>query len=65
MGVEDNLLFLIFNLVYLSILNNYGLIGVAIGTIIAMVYRIIFQVYLTKKIINRNQKKFYKVFCCF
>ena len=41
---------------------NYGLIGVSIGTICAMLYRIIFQVYFTKKIINRNQRKFYKTF---
>ena len=41
---------------------NFGLIGVAIGTICAMMYRIIYQVYLTKKIINRNQIKFYKSF---
>lgn len=40
---------------------KFGLIGVCIGTIVAMLYRMIFHVYYTKKMINsRKQKIFYK-----
>lgn len=36
-----------------------GLIGVAIGTIVAMLYRMIFHVYFTTKLIKRSQCIFY------
>ncbi len=39
-----------------------GLIGVTIGTILAMLYRLVFQVHFTKRIIGRSQLKFYKEF---
>ena len=40
---------------------RFGLIGVAIGTIIAMLYRTIFHVHYTKKIINEYKiSGFYK-----
>ena len=42
--------------------NFLGLIGVAIGTLIAMIYRLIFQISFTKKIIGRPQKLFWKSF---
>ena len=43
------------------LVNVLGLIGVAIGTIIGMLYRNIFQIYFTTKIIpNRKQYFFYK-----
>ena len=39
----------------------FGIVGVAVGTIIAMLYRMIFHVWYTKQIIpNRNQLIFYK-----
>ena len=44
------------NIIISIILVHYlGLIGVAIGTIIAMLYRMFFHVYYTKKLIHRNQ----------
>ncbi|MDU5086297.1 MAG: polysaccharide biosynthesis C-terminal domain-containing protein [Anaerococcus vaginalis] len=43
------------------IVNKIGLIGVAIGTAIAMLYRMIFQVRYTKKILpNRKPRIYYK-----
>lgn len=40
---------------------KYGMIGVCIGTIISMIYRMIFHIWYTKKIISdRNQWEFYK-----
>ena len=41
------------------LVNKFGLVGVTIGTIIAMIYRMIFHVKFTSKIINRNQNIFY------
>lgn len=42
------------------LVSKFGLIGVGIGTIIAMIYRLIFHVWYTKKIIpTRNQWIFY------
>lgn len=49
------------NIVISIILVNYiGLIGVAIGTLIAMVYRLCYHIYFTKKLIGRKQRFFYK-----
>lgn len=43
------------------LVNKIGLIGVAIGTAIAMLYRMIFQVRYTKKILpNRKPRIYYK-----
>ena len=39
---------------------KYKLIGVAIGTVVAMIYRLLFHVWFTKKIINRKQSIYYK-----
>lgn len=40
---------------------KFGLIGVAIGTLISMIYRTVYLVnYLSRKILNRNVEKFYK-----
>lgn len=51
----------IINIVISIILvNKLGIVGVAIGTIIAMLYRLIFHINYTKKIINRNQWIFYR-----
>jgi O-antigen/teichoic acid export membrane protein len=42
------------------LVSRYGLIGVAIGTTIAMLYRLIFHVHYTKKIISKyNPMQFY------
>ena len=47
--------------VSLVLVNKFGLIGVAIGTLCAMIYRMIYQVYFTKKLIKeRNEIVFYK-----
>lgn len=46
--------------VSLLLVKSYGLIGVAVGTTIAMLYRAIAQINFTNQIIkNRNGKKFY------
>lgn len=42
------------------LVNKYGLIGVAIGTIAAMTFRMLYQVYLTSRTIERAQSVFYK-----
>lgn len=48
-------------IVSLILVNKLGLIGVAIGTICAMAYRMVYQVYFSTKLINtRPQKIFYK-----
>lgn len=45
----------------LVLVHKFGLIGVAIGTMCAMIYRMIYQVYFTKKLIKeRNEIVFYK-----
>lgn len=49
----------------LLLVKRYGLIGVAIGTCIAMIYRLIFHVYFTKKLIQRSQWIYYKKFILF
>lgn len=49
-------------LISVVLVFRFGLIGVVIGTICAMIYRIVYQVYLTKKVIHRSQIKFYKLF---
>ena len=42
---------------------KYGLIGVAIGTLVAMLYRTIYVVdYLSKNILCRSKRKFFKLF---
>lgn len=52
----------------ICLVNKFGIIGVTIGTIIAMTYRLIFHVSFTKKIIrNRNCWDFYRkifIFAC-
>jgi len=48
-------------IVSVILVGKFGLIGVAIGTIVAMVYRLIFHVYYTTKLVeNRKQWIFYK-----
>lgn len=48
-------------IISMFLVKNFGLIGVAIGTICAMLYRMIYQVYFTKRLIeNRHQLIFYK-----
>lgn len=42
------------------LVRHYGLIGVAIGTCIAMLYRLIFHINFTKKLMGRKQWIFYK-----
>lgn len=44
----------------LILVNVYGLIGVAIGTLVAMVLSMIYQVKFTKKIMDRKMFVFYK-----
>ena len=47
--------------VSLILIKPYGLLGVAIGTIVAMTYRMIFHVYYTSKLVEgRKQWIFYK-----
>ena len=46
--------------------GRYGLLGVAIGTICGMIYRMIFHIYFTSKLIpGRSQGIFYKKFFSF
>ena len=48
-------------LISLILIKPLGLIGVAIGTLVAMIYRMIYHVWYTNsRIINRSQLKFYK-----
>ena len=48
-------------IISIILVNIYGIIGVAIGTLIAMLYRTIYQIYFLKKeIIKRNVILFYK-----
>lgn len=48
-------------IISLLLVRKKGLIGIMIGTIIAMLYRMVFHINFTKKhIINRNQSIFYK-----
>ena len=50
----------------LSLVWKFGLVGIAIGTLLAMVYRTIFQIlFLRKNILFRSFKKFLKRFCVF
>lgn len=46
--------------VSLLLIRKFGLIGVVIGTICGMLYRLIYHVYFTKQLINRKQFVFYK-----
>lgn len=49
--------------IILSVLlvNRYGLIGIAFGTLIAMLFRLLFQVwYLKNNVLNRNLMEFFK-----
>ena len=47
--------------VSLVLVNFYGLVGIAVGTLCAMIYRMIFHVYYTKKLVeSRKQSIFYK-----
>lgn len=48
------------------LVSQYGLIGVTIGTIAGMTYRMVFHVYYTSKIVpDRGQSIFYKKFIIF
>lgn len=48
------------------LVSKWGLIGVAVGTIAGMIYRMVFHVYYTSKIVpDRKQSKFYKKFLLF
>jgi len=52
--------------VSMILVKKYGLIGVAIGTIVAMTYNLIFYASFMKKIIpNRKSVEFYKKICLF
>lgn len=43
------------------LVNKLGIVGVAVGTIIAMIYRMVFHIYYTRKIFpERKQWMFYK-----
>lgn len=46
--------------VSLILIKKYQLIGVAIGTICGMLYRLIYHIYFSKNLINRKQIIFYK-----
>ena len=47
-------------IISIILVQKFGLIGVALGTILAMIYRLIFQVnYINKMIDYRNGKKYY------
>ncbi len=53
-------------IISIVLVNLYGLIGVAIGTLIAMSYRTIYHIlYLRKNIMNRPLWKFIKKLVCF
>lgn len=52
-------------LISIILVQKMGLVGVAIGTIVAMIYRLIFHVWFTEKLINRKQSIFYKKFVIF
>lgn len=47
------------------LVSKFGLIGVAIGTIVGMTYRTVFHVYYTSKLIPRPQSIFYKKYLLF
>ena len=48
-------------IISIILVNKYGLIGIAIGTIVAMLYRMAFHIYFTSKLIdNRKQNIFYR-----
>lgn len=47
-------------LLSIILVNFLGLIGVAIGTFVAMIFRMCYHIYFTKKLINRKQSIFYK-----
>lgn len=50
----------------LLLIKPYGLIGVSIGTVVAMIYRLAFQVYFTSKLVEgRKQWIFYRKFIVF
>lgn len=52
--------------VSLLLIRSYSFNGIIIGTIIAMIYRMVFQVYYTSKIVeNRSQSIFYRKFMLF
>lgn len=57
----------VLNIIFSIILVNFiGISGVVVGTIIGMIYRMIFHVWFTKKIIfDRKQRIFYKKFAVF
>lgn len=48
-------------IISIILVNRYGLIGVALGTLSSMIYRLIYQVYFTKKLLKfRKECIFYK-----
>lgn len=52
--------------VSVALVGKLGLVGIAIGTTVAMIYRMAFHVYFTSKIVpNRPQHVFYKKFFLF
>ena len=52
--------------VSVALVGKLGLVGIAIGTVAAMIYRMAFHVYFTSKIVpNRPQCIFYKKFFLF
>ena len=54
----------IINIVFsISLVHFWGIVGVALGTVAGMMYRLSFQVYYTKKLIpDRKQIIFYRKF---
>ena len=47
------------------LVKKHSINGIIIGTLVAVLYRLLYQVYFTKKIIGRKQSKFYKkLFYC-
>lgn len=49
-------------IISIILVRKIGLIGVAVGTLIAMLYRLIYQVSFTEKIMDRKKNKFWKTF---
>lgn len=53
-------------LISILLVNNFGLVGVAIGTIVGMGFRMVYHIYFTTKIVkNRKQWIFYKKLLAF
>lgn len=52
-------------LISILCVGRYGMIGVVLGTIVGMTYRMFFHVYYTSKLIPRKQSVFYMKFVLF